>query len=102
MIEDKIKKHFLRKQSEDLKHLPSFDDLIGPSIHKSSHGYIYYLKIAASFLLLIALGYWILSPAKKDSIANNNISYTNNLIQQPEYVWNWQSPTQSLLEYSKK
>lgn len=100
MIEDKIRKYFLRKQSEDLKHLPSFEELIEQSA--PFRGYLYYLKIAASILLLIALGYWLISPEKKDAIATNNISYTNNLITQPEYVWNWQSPTQSLLEYSKK
>ena len=83
-----------RLKKSDLATLPDFEDLVtrGRPTHKPG-----YLRIAAS-LVLIGVFYWgFLMITRKKEPEYNLVQVTQSLLNPPEYLWHWNSPTRSLL-----
>ena len=97
-LDEKLKNYYELVKSRDAASAPDFNELIVTSSEKNRKRRVsVYLKVAAS-LALVALIAWFYewnSPKKETPIPSSSI--TESLMRDPEYLWEWKSPTQSLM-----
>ena len=113
-FERKIKGFYLKKKQEDKKSIPGFDTFLDKleqvKVVKHSH---FFLKVAASVILVIAAGsYYFYGSRKpaKETMKIYPVSINQNLPTQSlldknadaGYIWNWKAPTDQLLDGASK
>lgn len=97
-LDEKLKNYYELIKSQDAELAPDFNELITTSVHKKKKKkFSAYLKVAAVLVALILVTWYhrLDSPKNEKPFVSNMI--TESLLQEPEYIWNWDSPTRNLL-----
>lgn len=113
-LEKKIHELYQQKKREDEKSIPGFDAFRDnlEKLKPVKHSW-FFLKVAASVVLVVAVGsYYFFSSRKlaNETVKNYPLNMNQTLPSQSlldkslstEYIWNWKSPTDQLLEDATK
>lgn len=96
-LDEKLKNYYELIKSQDAESAPDFNELISISAQKKKRKIPVYLKVAAVLVAAILVTWYhrLDAPKNEKMIGSNMI--TESLMQEPEYIWDWNSPTQSLM-----
>lgn len=95
-----LKNYYDRQKSIDKKELPPFDAFFddGKPVPKRKILPLIY-RIAATLLLLLGLGLVLKQLNKKEVVPQTTAALsTDYFLPRSDYIWEWESPTQTLLE----
>ena len=96
-LDKKLKIYFESIKVQDSASVPDFETMLPTPAHQKKRRIPFFLKVAASMILVISASwlYWLNTQNNELMISSNTI--TESLLQEPAYLWNWESPTQQLL-----
>lgn len=101
-LEKKLNTFYAQKKASNSQNLPGFEALLAPKPRRKSLRLAYRLSLIASLGLLLGTGWWYFQSGSPQSVAikvgGEVPQATQGLMPKPEYLWEWQSPTQSLLK----
>ncbi|NNC70463.1 MAG: hypothetical protein HKN90_06555 [Flavobacteriaceae bacterium] len=95
----KLKAYYSKQKVEDQKNAPSFDEFVPIKRSLPLKLLQPYVKIAATVIILLGIGFLLKKnrPEKETPIGIDKQLSTQILMPKSEYIWNWRSPTESLL-----
>lgn len=96
--------HYKSKKAQDQSHAPSFEEVYVDEQLRYSRKFRPIMKMAAAAVILIGLAV-VLKEFSTEQVritVQQPTLNTQQLLPTSEYIWNWQSPTQSLLTMAEK
>lgn len=96
-LDKKLTNHFKEIKVQDSASVPAFETMMPAPAQQKKRRIPFFLKVAASMILVVSASwlYWLNTQNNELLISSNTI--TEGLLQEPAYLWNWESPTQHLL-----
>lgn len=103
-IDKKLHDYYSQIKDLDNKIAPPFEKIVtGNSYKRSNKSIPIYLKVAASIILIGSLSILAYLVSKKFEYkpvvnANTEVMAISDLLSEPEYIWDWESPTRHFLD----
>ena len=96
-LDKKLKNYFESIKVQDSASVPDIEIMMPTPVQQKKRRIPFFLKVAASMILIVSASWLYWSNTQNNELLISSNTITESLLQEPAYLWNWESPTQQLL-----